>query len=312
MSHFTQTDIADQRGKTIIVTGANSGIGFAAATHLARAGAHVVLACRSEQRGTDALERLRGELPDASIELRLLDLGDLASVRAFADGVRRDFDQLHVLVNNAGIMFPPFARTKDGFESQFGVNHLGHFALTGLLLPLLDATEGARVVTVSSVAHKLGGLDLEDPHFEARRYSKLKSYGQSKLANLLFTYELQRRLEAAGSGVQAMAVHPGWTATNLQDETGWIRFLNPLFAMPPAQGSLPTVFAAVAEEAKGGRYYGPHGAFEWRGYPVEVGSTKASHDEAVASRLWSLSEDATGVTFEFPAEAPAARPRASA
>ncbi len=306
MAKWTAENIGDQSGKTAIVTGANSGLGFATACTLADKGAHVVLACRSRARGEAALEKLMQAHPDAHAELILVDLGDLASVKAFSKTITEKFDALHVLVNNAGIMFPPFQKTVDGFESQFGINHLGHFALTAQLMPLLAKTPGARVVNVSSVGHKIGPVDLEDPNFETRKYGKLKSYGQSKLANLLFTYELQRRLEAAGLDVQAMAAHPGWTNTNLQDETAWIRWFNPIFAMPPHQGALPSLYGAVAEEAEGGAYYGPDGLLEWRGYPKRVQSNKASHDLEKAAGLWDLSERLTGVRFDLSKKKPVA------
>lgn len=301
MSKWTLKQVGDQTGKTVIVTGANSGLGFATASALAGAGAHVVLACRSAERGKSAVSRLLQKHPKASVELMSLDLGDLASVRTFAAAVTAKFSALHVLVNNAGIMFPPFTKTLDGFESQFGVNHLGHFALTAQLVELLAKTPGSRVVNVSSLAHKMGGLDLDDVNFERRSYGKLQSYGQSKLANLLFTFEMQRRIAAAELDIEVMAVHPGWTNTNLQDDTAWIRVFNPLFAMPPEQGSLPSVYAAVAPEARGGAYYGPDGWFELRGYPDEAATTKAARDLDSARRLWELSELLTGVPFDLSA-----------
>ena len=310
MSKWTLKQVGDQTGKTVIVTGANSGLGFATATALAGAGAHVVLACRSAERGKSAVARLLQKHPRASVELMSLDLGDLASVRAFASAVVEKFDALHVLVNNAGIMFPPFTKTVDGFESQLGVNHLGHFALTAQLAALLAKTPGSRVVNVSSVAHKMGGLDLDDVNFERRSYGKLKSYGQSKLANPLFTFEMQRRVDAAGLDIEVMAAHPGWTNTNLQDDTAWIRVFNPLFAMPPEQGSLPSVYAAVADDARGGTYYGPDGWFEIRGYPAEAATTKSARDLDTAKRLWDLSEKLTGVVFDLSDVKPETRPRA--
>ena len=288
---WNESDIGTQEGRIVIVTGANSGIGFETARLLVANGARVVLACRNEEKGREALERMEGD-----VEFRALDLSDLGSVETFASAFTEQYKGLDLLINNAGVMMPPFGRTKDGFELQFGTNHLGHFALTARLFPLMKERPGARIVNVSSNAHKFGRIDFEDLHFE-KRYRKMASYGQSKLANLLFTYELDRRLREAGSEVIAVAAHPGWTATNLQDETPSIRFLNPLMAMKPVGGALPTLRAAVDPEVKGAEYYGPKGVFEMRGAPVKVASNRRSHDRDVARRLWEISEDLTGVPF---------------
>jgi NAD(P)-dependent dehydrogenase (short-subunit alcohol dehydrogenase family) len=270
------------------VTGANSGIGLAAARELGRAGARVVLAVRNTEKGDQAAASIQGQT-----EVRHLDLSDLGSVRAFADAWEGD---LHVLINNAGIMAVPEQRTKDGFEMQIGTNHLGHFALTNLLLP--HVTE--RVVTVASTAHRQGKIDLDDLNWERRGYSAWRAYGQSKLANLLFTMELQRRLEEAGSNVRATAAHPGYAATNLQSHTGnrlqhiGMAIANRLIAQSEEKGAWPTLFAA-SQDIPGNSYVGPDGFQEGRGHPKLVGRNAAAQDADVARALWTLSEDLTGV-----------------
>ncbi|MGY1653225.1 oxidoreductase [Geodermatophilus sp. SYSU D01119] len=287
--------VPSQAGRTAVVTGATSGLGLATARALAAAGARVVLAVRDPARGRAAAAGLTGE-----VEVRRLDLADLASVRAFADDWSGPLD---VLVNNAGIMMVPQGRTADGFELQFGTNHLGHFALTNLLLPSLTD----RVVTVSSTAHRVGSIDLTDLNWERRRYSPERAYGQSKLANLLFTLELQRRLTAAGSPVRAMAAHPGWAATDLQGRTenrvkhAAFALGNRLVAQSGERGALPTLLMATAD-LPGGSYAGPEGAFEVRGEPTLVGRTRAASDPELARALWAASAELTGV--DFPAAIP--------
>jgi NAD(P)-dependent dehydrogenase (short-subunit alcohol dehydrogenase family) len=224
-------------------------------------------------------------------------------VRAFAAAFARARARLDLLINNAGVMVPPESTTQQGFELQFGVNHLGHFALTGLLLPLVRATPSARVVTVSSQAHRMGAVDFADLQFTERGYQPWPAYGQSKLANLLFTFELQRRLEAEGVDAIAVAAHPGWTGTDLQRNSWYIRPLNRLFAMTPAQGALPTLRAATAPDVNGGEYFGPHGFREMWGHPVRVGTTDAARDADDAVRLWRVSEELTGVRYLSAAEA---------
>jgi NAD(P)-dependent dehydrogenase (short-subunit alcohol dehydrogenase family) len=286
-SRWTAADIPSQTGRTAVVTGANSGLGLATARELARAGASVVLAVRNLERGAQAAESIEGD-----VTVRQLDLADLASVRAFADGWTGDLD---VLVNNAGIMMVPAGRTADGFELQFGTNHLGHFALTNLLLP--HVTD--RVVTVSSGLHRSGVIDLDDLNWRRRAYNATAAYGQSKLANLLFTLELQRRLTAAGSPVRALAAHPGYSATNLQGRTGnriadgGMRLANLVIAQSDARGALPTL-AAATRDLPGGSYLGPDGFQEMRGYPVLVGRSAAAGDPELARRLWEASVELTG------------------
>jgi NAD(P)-dependent dehydrogenase (short-subunit alcohol dehydrogenase family) len=295
-NRWTAADIPPQTGRTVVVTGANSGLGLVTARELARAGAHVTLAVRDVARGEQAAASIEGQ-----VTVRRLDLADLESVRAFAAGWTGDLD---VLINNAGIMMVPAGVTIDGFELQFGTNHLGHFALTNLLLP--HVTD--RVVTLSSSLHRSGSVDLADLNWQRRPYSATGAYSQSKLANLLFTLELQRRLTAAGSRVRALAAHPGWAATNLQGRTGnWMAdraaaLGNRIFAQSDERGALPTL-AAATQDLPGGSYLGPDGFQEMRGHPTLVGCTAAAADPELARRLWEESARLTGV--DFPASAPA-------
>jgi NAD(P)-dependent dehydrogenase (short-subunit alcohol dehydrogenase family) len=298
-STWSTQDIPDQSGRTAIVTGANSGIGRAAATALAEHGARVILACRNAEKGASAAAGMPG-----TVEFRPLDLGDLSSVRAFAEGWEGDID---LLINNAGVMIPPLTRTADGFELQFGTNHLGHFALTNLLLEHVTG----RVVTVSSTGHRMGTIDFDDLNWERKSYKAWRAYGQSKLANLLFTAELQRRLTAGGSSVEANAAHPGYASTNLQfhSENRLFEIIgslgNRLFAQDESGGSLPTLYAAVAD-VPGNSFAGPSGFMEQRGAPKLVGRSKAAQDTGVARRLWDVSEQLTGVHFPLGAGAAAA------
>ena len=297
MSHWTADDIPDQQGREAIVTGANTGIGFETALELARKGARVTLACRNLEKGGAALARLRSELPQAEVALEQLDLADLDSVSAFAERFVAERSRLDLLILNAGVMVPPQSTTKQGFELQFGVNHLGHFALTAALLPRLRETEGARVVVVSSTAAQFGRMDFDDLQFEQRGYAAWRAYGQSKLANQLFARELQRRLRAADSEVLVTAAHPGWTATDLQ-RTAWLaRVVGPWVAMKPPQGALPTLRAATDPQAPACGYYGPHGIGQMRGYPVVIDMVSRAADESAAKRLWEVSEELTGVRF---------------
>ncbi|MFC7134587.1 MULTISPECIES: oxidoreductase [Salinibaculum] len=320
MSQWTAADIPDCGEKTFVVTGANSGLGYEATKALTRKGARVVMACRSIDRGLTAAYDVRDELPDGtggSLHVRRCDLASLSSIESFAEGVREDFDELHVLCNNAGVMAIPRKETEDGFEMQLGVNHLGHFALTGHLLDLLVETPGeTRVVTHSSGAHTAGSIDFDDLMRE-QSYSKWEAYGQSKLANLLFAYELQRKLDAAGvTDTKSVACHPGWAATNLQyrgpEEMGsrvrygMMKVANAVVAQSAAQGALPLLYAATAPDVEGGAYYGPGGFQNMRGHPERQESSAASRDEDVAARLWDVSEDLTGVSYDVTALAPPA------
>jgi NAD(P)-dependent dehydrogenase (short-subunit alcohol dehydrogenase family) len=287
---WSAADLPDLSGHTVIVTGANSGIGLVTARELARVGAHVVLAVRDEERGRAAADTIKG-----SREVRRLDLADLASVRAFASAWRGDLD---VLINNAGVMAVPKQRSADGFELQLATNHLGHFALTNLLLPsIVD-----RVVTVSSGAHRMGRIALDDLNWEHRRYSPWGAYGQSKLANLLFTLELERRLTAAGSPVRAVAAHPGYAATNLQSHSGnpitsaLMAVANVVVAQSDTMGALPTLYAAT-QDLPGASYVGPDGFQETRGHPTLVARSTAASDLELAAALWKASEELTGTKF---------------
>jgi NAD(P)-dependent dehydrogenase (short-subunit alcohol dehydrogenase family) len=297
-SNWTAENIPDLTGKIAIVTGANSGIGYEMARALAQKQATVILACRSKDKGEVAVRQITQEYPQTKAVLMQLDLSDLASIRRFADEFTSDYDRLDMLINNAGIMAIPFGKTVDGFELQFGTNHLGHFALTGLLLNLILSTSQARVTTVSSGGHRFGRIDFDNLNGE-KGYDRGRAYAQSKLANLLFTYELQRRFESAGVDTRAVAAHPGWTATNLQAHWRMIRILNPFIAQPPKMGALPALYAATAPDVQGGDYYGPRGWQELRGYPTRVKSSKSSYDMAVAARLWTVSEELTGVRYHW-------------
>ncbi|MFC9968790.1 oxidoreductase [Nocardia ignorata] len=286
MSKWTTADLSDQTGRTVIVTGANSGLGAATARALSAKGARVILACRD----TAKAEQVASEFPGET-QVRELDLADLNSVRAFAESIER----VDVLINNAGVMALPLRRTADGFEMQFGTNHLGHFALTNLLLDRI----ADRVVTVSSNAHRIGRIDLTDPNWEQRRYDRWRAYGQSKLANLLFATELQRRLAGEGSSVLSVAAHPGYAATELMSHTESVQEVfmwlgNRMFAQSPAQGALPTLFAATADVEPGG-FYGPDGLFGLWGYPAPCAMAAPAHDRAVAAELWELSEKLCGL-----------------
>ncbi|WP_060884792.1 oxidoreductase [Streptomyces caniscabiei] len=306
MTDWNVRDIPDQHGRSAVVTGANSGIGYAAARALARRGAHVVLACRSAERGAAALERMSAEVPDGSVELMRLDLGDLGSVREFADAYAQASDRLDLLVNNAGVMAVARSRTADGFETQFGTNHLGHFALTGLLLPALLATPGARVVTVSSLMHLRANIDIDDLDSE-RPYGRWLAYGRSKTANLLFTHELARRLAANGSDVVAAAAHPGYASTNLQTAgpsaegrksvERFMRVGNRFFAQSAEGGALPTLYAATAPDVRPDSFIGPSFAM-WRGSPAPSLRARWTRDDRASERLWAASAQLTGVTYD--------------
>ncbi len=299
MADWTVEDLPDCAGRTVVVTGANSGIGLAATRALAGAGAHVVMACRSVDDAEAEREAIREEYPAASLTVEELDLADLESVRAFAG--RLD-DPVDVLCNNAGVMAIPRRETEDGFETQFGVNHLGHFALTGLLFDRLRAAPNPRVVTQSSGAHAAGEIDFDDLHGEDD-YGKWDAYARSKLANLLFAYELDRRYDA----VTSVGCHPGYAATNLQYRgpeaegsrvrLAVMKLINAVVAQSAEDGALPMLYAATADDLDGGEFVGPDGLLQMRGPPAEQQSSDRSYDEETAGRLWRVSEEATGVEF---------------
>ncbi|MCC2655837.1 MAG: putative Protochlorophyllide reductase [Panacagrimonas sp.] len=306
MSAWTFDQIPDLQGRHAVVTGANSGLGYWTALHLARRGAHVVLACRSRARADEAAERIVTASAGAHVGVMELDVADLDSVKAFAAHYAEQHHQLHVLCNNAGLALPPLSHTRHGFEAQFGTNFLGHFALTGHLLPILRATPGARVVHTASIAHRFGRIDFDDPHFRSRPYRDMAAYGQSKLANLMFAFELQRRLTRAGIDALSIAAHPGYAATNISASNklgstrvgqAMVRLGDRLLGQTAEAGARPILLAATSMQARGGDYWGPRGLMEMRGAPRRVGSTRAARDEAAAARLWTMAENLTDVRY---------------
>jgi NAD(P)-dependent dehydrogenase (short-subunit alcohol dehydrogenase family) len=304
-TRWTAADVPDQRGRTAVVTGANSGIGFETAKVLAARGARVLLACRDERKAAEAVAAIVAAAPAAEVEVVPLDLGSLRSVREAAEKIRSAVHRIDLLVNNAGLMWPPRGATRYGFELQFGINHLGHFAFTGLLLDRILDVPGSRVVTVSSLGHRQGGIYFDDFNFERRGYRRVPAYGQSKLANLMFSYHLQRLLAQAESPAVSVAAHPGGVPTPLDRHVPFparlvlkagLVFVGQKDA---ATGALPTLRAATDPRARGGEYYGPDGRGETKGYPKLVESSPASHDEDAQLRLWQESERLTGVAFRF-------------
>jgi len=300
MAKWTTVDIPDQTGRVAVITGSNTGLGFETAAALAARGARVVLAVRNLEKGKDAESLIRRRSPGADVTLQELDLTSLDSIRSAAAQLRADHDRIDLLINNAGVMYPPKATTKDGFELQFGTNHLGHFALTGLLLDRLLPVAGSRVVTVSSVGHRIrADIHFDDLQWE-RRYNRVEAYGQSKLANLMFTYELQRRLAPHATTI-ATAAHPGGSNTDLMRHLPrWAAaaypLIKPLF-QGADMGALPSLRAASDPQALGGQYFGPDGFAQGRGYPTVVKSSHKSHDVDAQKRLWTVSEELTGVVF---------------
>jgi NAD(P)-dependent dehydrogenase (short-subunit alcohol dehydrogenase family) len=295
-ARWTTDDVPGEQGRLAVVTGANTGLGFETAQALAARGASVVLAVRNVEKGKQAAARIAAAAPGATVTVQELDLSSLDSVRAAAAELRAGHPGIDLLICNAGVMYPPKQTTGDGFELQFGTNHLGHFALTGLLLEQMLPVPGSRVVTVSSVGHRIRArVNFDDLQWE-RSYSRVRAYGQSKLANLMFTYELQRRLSGAGTTI-AVAAHPGFAATELMRHTPAAAVVTPLFSQDAAMGALPVLRAATDPSVLGGQYYGPGGFLGLRGYPKLVASSRRSHDEAVQRRLWAVSEELTGVTF---------------
>lgn len=308
MSHWTTADMPDLKNKLAVVTGANSGLGFHTALELARNGAQVVLACRGREKAESAMHAIKAAVPGAQLEFMALDLADLDSIAAFAKTFKAGHQKLDILHNNAGVMALPLVRTKQGFEMQIGTNHLGHFALTGLLLDVLLAASAARVVSTASLAHNwTRSMDFGDLNWERKRYKKWDAYAKSKLANLLFAYELQRRLSKAGAQAISVAAHPGYAATNLQTAGPtmeksalgqmFMRIGNALLAQSAEMGALPQLYAASMPDVRGGDHYGPDRMGGNRGYPKKVGSNQASRDEDSARRLWALSEKLTDVRY---------------
>jgi NAD(P)-dependent dehydrogenase (short-subunit alcohol dehydrogenase family) len=308
MTSWTAADIPDQTGRTVVITGANSGLGLRSAEAMARAGAQVLLACRNPAKAAEALEAVEASATTGTPSVIPLDLADLSSIESAAELIAERVGHIDVLMNNAGVMAIPLRRTVDDFEMQFGTNHLGHFALTGHLLPLLLAAESPRVVSTSSQAHRIGKMRWDDLHWR-KRYSKWGAYGQSKLANLLFVLELDRRATREGSALIAAAAHPGYASTHLQaagpEMAGSplmaraMAFGNRLVAQSDADGALPQLYAATMPDVKGGEYYGPNGPFEMHGSPKKVGCTGAARDASAAERLWDISEQETGVSYKW-------------
>ncbi|MCT7658606.1 SDR family NAD(P)-dependent oxidoreductase [Mycobacterium deserti] len=297
---WTASDVPDQSGRVAIVTGANSGLGYDTAAILADKGARVVLAVRNVDKGNDAAARIKQANARADVVVQQLDLSSLDNVRAAADRLRADYPRIDLLINNAGVMYVPTRElTKDGFEMQFGTNHLGHFALTGLLLDNLLSVDASRVVTISSVGHRIiAKIRFDDLNFDGG-YNRVAAYGQSKLANLLFTYELQRRLAAKGASTVALAAHPGFSDTELMRYLpGFIPdFIWKMATQPADRGALPTLRAATDPSARGGQYYGPDGIGEVKGYPKVVASSAQSHNQDIQRRLWAVSQELTGVAY---------------
>jgi NAD(P)-dependent dehydrogenase (short-subunit alcohol dehydrogenase family) len=301
MAKWTTTDIPDQTGRVAVITGANTGLGYETAAALAAKGAHVVLAVRNLDKGKDAAALINKRSPAAEVNLQELDLTSLDSIRAAAEQLRSDHDRIDLVINNAGVMWTPKSTTKDGFELQFGTNHLGHFAFTGLLLDRLLPVAGSRVVTVSSIGHRIrADIHFDDPQWE-HSYSRVGAYGQSKLANLMFTYELQRRLAPHGTTIAA-AAHPGGSRTELSRNiprplVPVFSVVEPVVAQDAATGALPTLRAATDPGVHGGQYFGPDGFGQMRGHPKVVASSLKSHDVEVQKRLWAVSEELTGVVY---------------
>ncbi len=294
-NNWTAENIPNQKGKIVIVTGSSSGIGYEAAKELANKNAKVIIAIRNLEKGGNAEAKIKVQNPNADVEVMKIDLADLESVKSFVSTFKQKYSQLDLLINNAGVMIPPYSKTKDGFELQFGTNHLGHFALTLQLLDLLRTTKNSRIVNIASNAHKYGKLNFDDLNWEKRKYRAMRAYGDSKIANLYFTKELAMKLK--DENIIVAAAHPGWTATDLQRHSSLFEFMNEIFAMKTKQGALPTLRAAIDENTQNGDYYGPNGWQGWRGYPVKVDTNKLAKDKSIAERLWKVSEDLTGIRF---------------
>ena len=295
-NNWTAENIPDQSGKIVIVTGSSSGIGFEAARVLANKNAKVILANRNLSKSEVAKTKILNQNKNADVESIKIDLSDLESVKQFTKEFNSKYDKLDILINNAGVMVPPHTITKDGFELQMGTNHLGHFALTLLLINKIQKSENAKIVNVSSTAHKYGKINFDDLKWEKRKYKAWRAYGDSKIANLYFTKELAEKL---GNNVLVTSAHPGWTATELQRHSGVFDYLNQFFAMSIEQGALPTLRAAFDEDAQSGDFFGPDGFMEMKGYPVKVKPKDLAKDETIAKKLWDVSEELTNVKFNL-------------
>ena len=297
--NWTVENIPNQTGKTVIITGSSSGVGYETARVLTDKGATVVIAVRSLEKGNAAADKIRVQNKGADVKVLKLDLADLASVGKFAEEFKKNYARLDLLINNAGVMTPPFSKTKDGFELQFGTNHLGHFALTAHLLDILTNTVGARIVNVTSSAHRLGGLNFDDLAWEKRRYKAIRAYSDSKLANVYFTFELDRKLKENNFDLLTTAVHPGLTTTELSRHGGLMDYVTRFFGQDVSMGALTVLRAATETELKGGEFFGPDDFLELGGYPVKIKPSKLSKDENIADKLWAVSEKLTGVKFDL-------------
>lgn len=294
---WTTQNIPDQNGKTVIITGSTSGLGKEATRVLAGKGAKVIMAVRNTEKGDHVAKEIKNQFQAAELVVMNLDLASMKSVKSFADKFASQYKRLDILINNAGVMMSPFSRTEDGFEIQMGTNHLGHFALTGHLMPLLRKTKGSRIVATSSMAHRMGKIDFSDFNWEKRKYNTNRAYGDSKLANLYFTYELTKKLSSDPDAPMVTVAHPGVTSTELARHKPFFSFLNIFFAQSAEKGTLPTLRAATDPEAKPGDYFGPDGFMEMRGYPVKVESNELSKNAGNARKLWELSEQLTAVRY---------------
>jgi len=296
-SNWTINNIPNQKGKTIIITGATSGLGKEGTKVLAQKNANVIMAVRNTQKGEGVKKEILQEYPEASISVKELDLSSLISIKQFAENMKDELDTLDILINNAGVMMCPYSTTKDGFEIQMGTNHLGPFALTGQLMPLLKKSPNSRVVSTSSMGHRQGNIDFSDLNWENRKYKTMNAYGDSKLANLYFTYELAEKLKNDKNALVVSVAHPGWTRTELQRHSGMFRFLNNFFSQSVKDGVLPTLRAATDPNVESGDYYGPSRFREMHGSPIKVESNKLSHDNVAAKKLWDLSEQLTKIKY---------------
>jgi NAD(P)-dependent dehydrogenase (short-subunit alcohol dehydrogenase family) len=296
-SNWTNNSIDDQSGKVFVITGATSGLGKEAARQLAGKNGKIIMAVRNIEKAELVRQEILAQYPNSDISVKHLDLSSLDSIKKFAGEINKEVKELNVLINNAGVMMCPYSKTKDGFEIQMGTNHLGTYALTGLLMPLLKKTKDSRIVVTSSIAHRSGNIDFSDLNWEQRKYKTSNAYGDSKIANLYFTYELANRLKNEANGPVVTAAHPGWTKTELQRHSGMFLFLNNFFAQKVEIGTLPTLRAAVDPEAQSGDYFGPSGFSELRGNPVKVSSNKRSQDKEAAKKLWDMSEELTGIKY---------------
>lgn len=298
---FYLSEVPSQEGRIALITGANTGLGFETARAFARTKMKVIMACRSDEKCSRAKELIKKEIPDADIEMMIVNLCSLSSVRELAVEFRRRYDRLDLLVNNAGIMIPPYSKTEDGFESQMGVNYFSHFLLTGLLLDVITGTAGSRIVSLASNAHRKGRINFDDLNWE-KGYSPMAAYQQTKLACLVFSFELQRRLEKKGYRTISVAAHPGLSMTDLvRHIPKWLIYLaqplTALFTHSPEKGALPTVYAALGKDVKGGEYFGPQGYSEWKGKPGRAVAMPHSLDEELGRRLWKVSEELTGIRY---------------